>query len=337
MQINEFIKQRRQDLNISQLEFYKDILSRSTADKFEKYNSSALKINHLPVIADRLDISFNELIHATSDSFFSEFDLLNNRFLSISQQMAGYSSGSIELSDSQITELIHEIENIFKLVLELKESSSKYTNLYFLIKISFSPISNKIIPVDHTDLVSLKKMYKNKTNLVAADYRILANLSTLPIFTMNDLDFLYEILYPVPLNSPLELVEVSHLALSNIITKHLRAYDFILLKKELQKFRTALTRNPSYMYTIIYLHDKALLEFLESEYTNPEALSAALQYVNIIDECEPEGSTLANRMREATVNLVGKNTDNMDVISIIATTKNSIDFQKNIPPHLIKK
>lgn len=337
MQLNDYIRTRRQELNISQIEFYKDLLSRSTADKFEKYNTSVLKIHKLPEIADRLDISFKELIHATSESFLSDFDRLNNRFLTISQQLANNSIGEIELSDSQISELISEIEAMLPLTIEMKDTSSKYSNLYFLIKISFSSMSNKIIPVDQTDLLFLKKKYKHQTTFNAADYKILVNLVTLPIFTVDDLDFLYKKLYPIQRNSPFELIETSHLVIANIITKHLRAYNFTSVRRELINLKRALDRNPSYRYSLIYLHDKSLLDFLESQYTNAESLSAALQYVNIIEECEPEGSTTANRMREATVNLVEKRSESMDVISIIATTKNSIDFQKNIPSHLIKE
>ncbi|HDM0540819.1 TPA: hypothetical protein PY111_002925, partial [Staphylococcus aureus] len=84
------------------------------------------------------------------------------------------------------------------------------------------------------------------------------------------------------------------------------------------------------------LHDRALLDFLTDKINNSSKLTEALQIINIIDSCEPPSSSLADRMKEATVSIIEKEDNTKDIIAAIANTKSSIDYMQTIPPNIVK-
>ncbi|MDT6935475.1 XRE family transcriptional regulator, partial [Enterococcus faecalis] len=94
--------------------------------------------------------------------------------------------------------------------------------------------------------------------------------------------------------------------------------------------------NPSYKFKLICLHDRALLDFLTDKINNSSKLTEALQIIDIISTCEPQTSTIADRMKEALVSIIEKEDNSKDIIAEIANTKNSIDYLQTIPPNIVK-
>lgn len=337
MQIHQFFKAKRKELRESQTQFYDGILARGTANKFENGNDGLLKVKHIPYLLEHIGISFDEFSFYCNPSFDTNFDKFNNRFLEITQLISDDSIGVISLSKETFSELITEIESIYTKTIEKKNTHTNYLNLNILIRATAFSFSSKIFPVDKTEIAYLKKIYKNKQSFSKYDYKIFANMLIIPGIKHSELLFLEELLFPMSPNSDQSLTETAHLALSNLVTLFLRSHDFKNAHKYLDFLNKNLASFPSYRYKLIYLHDISILEFLESNYTAPEALASAFQYVDIIAKCEPKDSTFGNRMREAAVNLIEKNSETKDIVAMIASAKNDIDFTKNIPPHLIKK
>lgn len=323
-------------MNMSQIEFYKGILSRATANRFEKEDPTLLKLKHIPILLDRLSLSFDDLLSNCFESFTSEFDQYNNRFQEISSILASIQTQENSANTHQIEDLIIEIEAIYKVAIQLKDTEINYYNLYFLIKVSFSDYSQNISQVDYTDFLILKDIYKRRNIVGSYDYKVFANWIIMPFISLEELDFLFNRLYPLDKNASPTAVRIAHLALTNIITKYLRDYDFKNVRKYILALKENLEIHPSYEFKIVYLHDLALLEFLESNYTKAASLNDALRYIDIINEFEPENSTKGNRMKEATISLIEKNAKSKELIALIATEKNNIDFKKNIPPHIVK-
>ncbi|MBD9966463.1 XRE family transcriptional regulator [Enterococcus faecalis] len=329
MFINDFLKHTRTTLNLSQTTFYKDVLSRSTADKFEK-NKTSIKLSCIPILADRLDLTCEELLHYSSDTLYTDFDKLRDSFLS------KYTKLQSSKEQSEIHEVIQDIIDIYIQCLEPKYYSLKYFNLYLLIKISCSEFTDKILEVDKADLLDLKKIYKTRKLYTSSDYKVLANLITLPLFTVDDLNFMFDVLYPLENNISEEILYPAYLALTNLTTKHIKNKDYNKAKLAINNFEKQLKVNPSYKFKLICLHDRALLDFLTDKINNSSKLTEALQIINIIDSCEPSSSSLADRMKEATVSIIEKEDNTKDIIAAIANTKSSIDYMQTIPPNIVK-
>lgn len=329
MLINEFLKQARTNLNLSQHSFYDDILSRSTAYKFENNNTS-IKISSIPKLADRMDLTCEELLYYSSDSLKTEFDKTRDLFLD------KYSSLQTLKEEAEIEKTLQDIVEIYIQCIEKKADSLKYFNLYLLIKISCSEFTNRILEVDKADLLDLKKIYKTRKLYTSSDYKILANLITLPIFSIDDLQFMIDVLYPLSSNVPEELMYPAYLALTNITTKHIRNKDYDKARIATDNFEKQLEINPSYKFKLICMHDRALIDFLTDKINNSNKLTEALQIINLIDICESPSSSIADRMKEATVSIIEKEDTNKDIIAEIANTKSSIDYIQTVPPHIVK-
>ncbi len=329
MFLNDFLKHTRTTLNLSQTTFYEDVLSRSTADKFEK-NKTSIKLSCIPILADRLDLTCEELLFYSSDTLYTDFDKIRDSFLN------KYASLQSLEEKSEINEVIEDIIAIYMQCIEPKYYSLKYFNLYLLIKISCSEFTDKILEVDKADLLDLKKIYKTRKLYTSSDYKVLANLITLPLFTVNDLNFMIDVLYPLENNVPEEILYPAYLALTNLTTKHIKSKDYNKAKLAIDNFEEQLKVNPSYKFKLICLHDRALLDFLTDKINNSSKLTEALQIIDIISTCEPQTSTIADRMKEALVSIIEKEDNSKDIIAEIANTKNSIDYLQTIPPNIVK-
>ncbi|EPH72192.1 hypothetical protein D929_01986 [Enterococcus faecalis 02-MB-P-10] len=329
MLINEFLKDIRTTLGQSQKSFYKGVLSRSTVEKFEK-NVTSIKISSIPTLADCIDLSCEELLYYSSDSLKTEFDKLRDLFLE------KYSTLDTLTEEHEIQRTIQDIVSIYTQCIEPKYTSLKYFNLYLLIKIACSEFSDKILEVNKADLLDLKKIYKNRLVFTSSDYKVLANLITLPIFTLKDLDFMIKKLFPITNKVPEEVLYPAYLALSNITTKHIRNKNYTDARLAIDSFEEHLKINPSYKFKLTCMHDRALIDFLTDKINNSNRLTEALQIIDIIAICEPPTSTIANRMKEALVSIIEKEDNSKDIIAEIANTKNSIDYIKTIPPNIVK-
>jgi hypothetical protein len=323
-----FLKHTRTTLNLSQTTFYEDVLSRSTADKFEK-NKTSIKLSCIPILADRLDLTCEELLFYSSDTLYTDFDKIRDSFLN------KYASLQSLAEKSEINEVIEDIIAIYMQCIEPKYYSLKYFNLYLLIKISCSEFTDKILEVDKADLLDLK-IYKTRKLYTSSDYKVLANLITLPLFTVNDLNFMIDVLYPLENNVPEEILYPAYLALTNLTTKHIKSKDYNKAKLAIDNFEEQLKVNPSYKFKLICLHDRALLDFLTDKINNSSKLTEALQIIDIISTCEPQTSTIADRMKEALVSIIEKEDNSKDIIAEIANKKNSIDYLQTIPPNIVK-
>ena len=184
--------------------------------------------------------------------------------------------------------------------------------------------------------MDLKKIYKTRKLYTSSDYKVLANLITLPLFTVNDLNFMIDVLYPLENNVPEEILYPAYLALTNLTTKHIKSKDYNKAKLAIDNFEEQLKVNPSYKFKLICLHDRALLDFLTDKINNSSKLTEALQIIDIISTCEPQTSTIADRMKEALVSIIEKEDNSKDIIAEIANTKNSIDYLQTIPPNIVK-
>jgi hypothetical protein len=165
MKLYKFFKLRRKELKESQSQFYNGIFARGTANKFEKGEEGLLKLKHIPQLLDHIDISFDEFSHYCSKSLDTVFDKYNSKFLEISQIFANDSMGIIKLSTSEASTLLKTIEDIYTITISKREKHTNYFNLNILIRVSFSKFSDKIIPVDNTDLTLLKKNFQRQNIL----------------------------------------------------------------------------------------------------------------------------------------------------------------------------
>lgn len=336
MFLNDFIKKSRTSAKISQESFYTDIVSRATADAFEKKNADVLKVGSLSKMAEKLSLTVNELIKLGEESFLTDFENKNRDFLLVSSILSQYQTEETELTDTEIKKYLNEMDKLYTSILEKKETYSSYFNLYLLLKHSFHDSSSVIMPVDKTDITLFKKILKTKTQYTAYDYKAFANILISPFFSLKDIEFTMNLLFPLNESPYYELIDSAYLSLSNLTSKLLRTSEYELATKHLELFNKELEKNPSYYYRLTYLHDYYLLQFLKSKYENADALAQSLQFINIIELCEPPESSLGDRLRESTVNMVENKASSRSIINIIATTKNNIDFKKLIPEHIIK-
>ncbi|MCW1783785.1 XRE family transcriptional regulator, partial [Streptococcus agalactiae] len=137
-------------------------------------------------------------------------------------------------------------------------------------------------------------------------------------------------------NVPEEILYPAYLALTNLTTKNIKSKAYNKAKLAIDNFEEQLKVNPSYKFKLICLHDRALLDFLTDKINNSSKLTEALQIIDIISTCEPQTSTIADRMKEALVSIIEKEDNSKDIIAEIANTKNSIDYLQTIPPNIVK-
>lgn len=336
MFLNEYVATSRNKEKISQSSFYKGIVSRATADSFEKKNADVLKISALPIIAEKLSITINDLIDRSIDTFSTKFEAKNKEFLLTTSILSEYETENVELKDNEIDTYLKAMDNLYLSILTEKDQYSNYFNLYLLLKYSFHDTSNTILPVEKTDITILKKIFKNKKIYGTYDYKAFANIIVSQSVTKKDIEYFVNYLFPIEDCPSREIVESAYIALGNITTKMIRSNEYELASHYLELFNSELLINSSYYHRLYYMHDYYLLEFLKSKFENADALAKSLQFIDIIELCEPPESSLGARLRESTVNIVENKTSSRSIINIIASTKNNIDFKKLIPEHFIK-
>ncbi len=75
MLVSQFIRKIRSQNRIPKTKLYEDIMAKKTYEKFENNNDETkMRISHLPIIAERLNLSTRELIHYSTDSFKNHYE-----------------------------------------------------------------------------------------------------------------------------------------------------------------------------------------------------------------------------------------------------------------------
>ncbi|EIB6821708.1 helix-turn-helix transcriptional regulator [Enterococcus faecalis] len=242
------IKEIREELGYSQVEFYDGIMSKVSYQKFEK-NKKDVSIQQLQTIAQKLTMRPEEILYRT--------DVTRLKSLPFWKQKLDLPSF---LSSKEIFfEKLKELENN-------KTKGFGYYNLYAAMLAM--GVQKNFINSDYfskKDIKALQTMYKKRRIFYSFDYEIVSNL----VFLVNpeEINFLLENLFPVTESNGTVFDFCVQECITNLISKyqHLENYSsaliYINIFKSLRKipdFNIDLSMN----LEIVYLEQ--LTRFLET-------------------------------------------------------------------------
>lgn len=260
------IKEIREELGYSQIEFYNGIMSKVSYQKFEK-NEKDISIQQLQAIAQKLTMRPEEILYRT--------DVTRLKSLPFWEQKL------------ELPTFLSSKEAFFKKLNELENNKTKgfgYYNIYTAMLAM--GIQKKFINSDYfstKDIKALQTMYKKRRIFYSFDYEIVSNL----IFLLKpeQLDFLLEKLFPVTESNGVVFDFCVQECITNIISKyqHLENYsaalNYIEIFKSLRKipgFNIDLSMN----LEIVYLEQ--LTAFLETR--NISIFLKAVQTVEMFEQ-----------------------------------------------------
>lgn len=279
MLISQFIKKIRSQSNIPKTKFYQDIMAKKTYEQFENYNNETkMRLNHLPLIAERLDISTKELIHYGLDSFKNRYEQIYDSFVPL---LNAYFSAEDSIEKEKIEK---EITELYHFSCGHKHENICIFALYILIKSSMNQYIEQITTPDSTDLADIKQIWKNKHFYSIYDYRILGNLCI--FFYYKDLKSTIELLYPLSENCSATVIEAAFTTLENLLLGEIKHNNMINAMEVLNITHNTLVQHPSYKHHLIYLQFADLIRYLQT--LEPKFLFSTWNYIQIIAQADPQ-------------------------------------------------
>ncbi|MGM0183316.1 hypothetical protein IGK74_002281 [Enterococcus sp. AZ150] len=277
MFLNQIIRTIRTKEKIPKTKTYKNTMSKSLYEHFEKGNEKSIKVAHVGIIAQNLNIPTQDLLHYSKASFKNEEEIYYDKVVEMVNQFV--QTNKKEKKES----LKKEINEHFKVSVKTRFDSCCMFSLYIFLKSISSNINLEISPPDQTDLIDIKKIIKSKTFYTSFEYKILSNLAI--YFSFNDLKEIIEILYPLESNMPLGLIEASYISIENLLLTELRQEDLTNCFALMEILDKNLELYPSYQHRLIYLQFKELLEYLIN--LEPKHLFQCWNYIEIMSIADP--------------------------------------------------
>ncbi|MET2346201.1 helix-turn-helix transcriptional regulator [Enterococcus faecalis] len=280
------IKEIREELGYSQTDFYENIMSKASYQRFEK-NEKELSLQQLQKICDKIAMRPEEILYWSDVTQLDSLPFWKQKL-----NIPNYLS-----SPEDFLEKFTEIEND-------KDKSFGHYCLYITM-ISLG-IQENYLDKDYfskKDLRQLKNKYKKRKIFYSFDYEMVSNM----VFFVNiqDISFLIDRLFPVTESHGVTFDFCVQQCLSNIISKCLHqeeyslALDYITTFKSLRKiprFHIGLSINLEIVYLeqlTNFLQTRDITIFLEAVQT--AKMFKKLGYISTYENLDNELRSISQR------------------------------------------
>lgn len=279
MLISQFIQKIRCLNNIPKTKFYQDIMAKKTYEQFEIFNNETkMRISHLPLIAEKFDISTKELIHYGGDSFKNRFEQIYDSCIPL---LNAYFSAENEEKKEKVEK---EIVDLYHFSCRHKQENICIYALYIMIKTSMHQYIEQITIPDTTDLTDMKQKWKNKPFISVYDYRIFGNLCI--YFYYNDLKNIIDLFYPLTENCTDAVIEAAFTSLENLLLGEIKYNKMANAMEVLTLTHSTLIQHPSYKHHLIYLQFADLIKYLQT--LEPKYLFSTWNYIQLMVQADPQ-------------------------------------------------